>query len=292
MATSNFKVFNENFGNSETDEQYAVDAQRIGGVVPGVAPSALHNKLYRQVSIMAAAIGQLSAARGYNASDADLTALIQALNGSLGPAQTVSNVTLYVAPTGNNSNDGLTPGTALKTIQVAINTVPQVVNHSVVINIAAGTYSEGIQLTGYYGKGSIELVGNTTMANVNVTSVLLQRNGCNVKVSGLNVTTTTGTAITVEVCQWAHLNANFVTSSGAFEGIRTVGSFVYAAGNTISNRSIAVLADFMSAVSSTNNTGTGNTVGLSAVTAATLGKGGTQPTGTTAESTSTGGVIR
>jgi hypothetical protein len=83
MATSNFKVFNENFNNAETDAQYTADAQRIGGVVPGVAPSALHNKLYRQTSIMAAALGQVVADQGYDASDADLTALEQSLKSAL-----------------------------------------------------------------------------------------------------------------------------------------------------------------------------------------------------------------
>jgi len=78
-GTNKFLVFDENVGNIETDEQYAIDSQRIGGVSTGVAPSALHNKLYRQVSIMAAAIGQVIANQNQNASDADLTTLANAL---------------------------------------------------------------------------------------------------------------------------------------------------------------------------------------------------------------------
>jgi hypothetical protein len=40
------------------------------------------------------------------------------------------------------------------------------------------------------------------------------------------------------------------------------------------------------------NTGTGNTVGLKAEDGSTIGKGGGQPGGSTAEVTSNGGVIR
>ncbi|NHN33577.1 pectinesterase family protein [Paenibacillus agricola] len=292
MATSNFKVFNETMSNIENDVQYLADAQRVGGVVPGVAPSALHNKLYRQVSIMVAALGQLSANRGFSVSDADLTALVAALNGALGPAQTTGTMTLYVSTTGNDTTGDGSIGLPYRTVQFAINKIPQIVNHSVIINIAAGTYAEAINIAGFNGKGILELIGNTASATVSVISILMQVCGCKVKSSGLNVTTTTGAAITVDGCQWAHLNTNFVTSSGAFEGIRAVSSFVYTAGNVLSNRSVAIYSDFMSVVGSTNNTGTGNTIGLYASTAGTIGKGGTQPAGTTAEAFSTGGVIR
>ena len=75
MATNNFLVFDEQAGNIQTDLEYQSATQRISGVIPGLAEPELHNKLYRQVSIMAAAIGKVLAEANYNASDADLNTL-------------------------------------------------------------------------------------------------------------------------------------------------------------------------------------------------------------------------
>ena len=60
MARSNFKVFAEAVAalNVVSDAEYATDTQRINGVVPGLASAALHNKLYKQATIMAAALAQ------------------------------------------------------------------------------------------------------------------------------------------------------------------------------------------------------------------------------------------
>jgi hypothetical protein len=48
----------------------------------------MHNKLFRQVSVMAAAIGQFVANQGYNASDTDLTALTGAVTNAVKSANT------------------------------------------------------------------------------------------------------------------------------------------------------------------------------------------------------------
>lgn len=60
MATSNFRVFAESVAakDIETDSEYAVDSQRETGVVPGMAVPKMHNKLYKQATIMAAAIAR------------------------------------------------------------------------------------------------------------------------------------------------------------------------------------------------------------------------------------------
>nr|DAT99170.1 MAG TPA: baseplate protein [Caudoviricetes sp.] len=85
MANSNFKVFAEAVAalNVVSDAEYATDTQRINGVVPGLASAALHNKLYKQATIMAAALAQVLVEQGQDALDSDYAALVASLKKSL-----------------------------------------------------------------------------------------------------------------------------------------------------------------------------------------------------------------
>lgn len=85
MANSNFKVFAESVLalNVVSDAEYATDTQRINGVVPGLAPAALHNKLYKQATIMAAALAQVLVEQGQDALDSDYAALVASIKKSL-----------------------------------------------------------------------------------------------------------------------------------------------------------------------------------------------------------------
>jgi hypothetical protein len=59
---------------------------------------------------------------------------------------TTADMTLYVdAATGLDTNSGLV-GFPLKTIQAAIDKVPQTIKHNVTINVGAGTYAESIKI--------------------------------------------------------------------------------------------------------------------------------------------------
>ncbi len=69
MATSNFKLFDENKGNILSDTEYNTSAQRLNGVQTGVASSQLQNKFAYQVSLVAYAIAQLMNANGLDAND-------------------------------------------------------------------------------------------------------------------------------------------------------------------------------------------------------------------------------
>ncbi len=84
MASSNFKVFAESVAalNVVSDAEYATDTQRINGVVPGLAPAALHNKLYKQATIMAAALAQVIVEQGQDALDSDYEKLVASIKNS------------------------------------------------------------------------------------------------------------------------------------------------------------------------------------------------------------------
>ena len=79
MATHNFQIFDESMTDVMTDLDYQNDTQRTDGVIPGVANPLLHNKLYRQCSVMAYAIAQTIVARGYSIDDSDPAALTDAI---------------------------------------------------------------------------------------------------------------------------------------------------------------------------------------------------------------------
>lgn len=85
MANSNFKVFAESVValNVMSDAEYATNSQRINGVVPGLAPADLHNKLYKQATIMAAALAQVLVEQGQDALDNNYAALVAAIKKTL-----------------------------------------------------------------------------------------------------------------------------------------------------------------------------------------------------------------
>lgn len=71
MPTNNFKLFDEKKANMMTDEEYAINQQRLNGVQSGVASSQLQNKTLYQTALMCYALAQLMTANGYDANDAN-----------------------------------------------------------------------------------------------------------------------------------------------------------------------------------------------------------------------------
>ena len=84
MASTNFKIFNEDHTKERTfnDSEYANATQRQSGVIPGIALSRLHNKLYFQVSSMCKAIADFIVGKGYDCNDND----VQTITANLGKA--------------------------------------------------------------------------------------------------------------------------------------------------------------------------------------------------------------
>ena len=97
-GTNNFLVFNEANDPDQTmsDADYAADIYRTNGLIPMIADPVAHNKMYRQWSIMAAALGGIVSDMNYNASDSDLATLqanLKAAIGEVGEAQVDTRLT-------------------------------------------------------------------------------------------------------------------------------------------------------------------------------------------------------
>lgn len=87
MPTNDFIGFASNgSANIMSQADYAAAAEQGNGVQPGMASSKFANKVWRQGANMAAALGRIAAARGYDALD----------NGDLGTLQTAIDDTISV----------------------------------------------------------------------------------------------------------------------------------------------------------------------------------------------------
>lgn len=239
--------------------------------------------------------GQLQMYDGIDSTSTTLAATANAVRlASLtgGSSGTTASITYYVDGTaGLDTNNGTTTGTAFKTISKAIYTLPKMLNHDCSIIIKGSqTYSENILVSGFYGPGELSIVGAfaaETFATLSGT-INVSGNSCsNIYVRKFTVNQT----FSVKACTYVQLDS-ITSTSTTTPGVEvTNGATCNISGCTISNKSIAIRA-LTSRIFSINNTGSGNTNGLVSVGAATIGKSGTQPAGTTAEVTGSGGVIR
>lgn len=82
---NNFKVFNETPTSSNTlnDAEYISNSHRKNGVVSGVADSKVHNKLFRQTSIMTVALANFITSQNLDALDKDVIGLTKNLSSAL-----------------------------------------------------------------------------------------------------------------------------------------------------------------------------------------------------------------
>lgn len=237
--------------------------------------------------------------------DKTVTGSIQELKGKV-DANTTSlservkkstvNITYYVnASTGVDTNDGLTSGTAFKTIQATINKLPQIINHAVIINVASGTYNEILSIPGFDGSGTITLNGGadlTTALNYIITSLSVVSCSIPITINGFTSNSTSGNGFYSNGNIRCTFNyCNDIVNATSKVGFYSLHSILVIANCQVSNKNSAITAD-KSIVFSYSNSGAGNTIGLYSINASTLGKGGTQPSGTTAETTMNGGAIR
>ena len=78
-GANNFQVFNEDYTNIMSDVDYTASTTRQEGVVSGPAVSTLHNKMYRQATVMIAALAAAMAAKEIDMLDSSLANLILSL---------------------------------------------------------------------------------------------------------------------------------------------------------------------------------------------------------------------
>jgi len=90
--TSNILRFDPSGTNMLNDADYNSSTQRTNGVVPGIAQSALHNKLFHQTSSVAAAAAEALSNLGATISDANYSAMVTAFQNGFASAKALSGV--------------------------------------------------------------------------------------------------------------------------------------------------------------------------------------------------------
>lgn len=208
-----------------------------------------------------------------------------------------TSVTVTVSPSGNDMtgkwNDNTLP---FKTIQAAIDSLPRYNNLSMNVSIQAGTYAEIVVVRGFTGSSTLTIRGGASVSEANNFKVQgLQISGCSmmVEVSGLHFNNAGSQGVSVRQSQYVIVSyCNLDAGTSMQPGISTEASTAHITSCNISNRYYGIIAHYGSSVYTTANTGSGNTIGLTANTASTIGKHGTQAGATTAEVAQLGGQIR
>lgn len=208
-GTNDFQTFASAGGaNVMSQAQYLALAAKATGFQSGIAASNQLNKVWRQSSIISAMIAQFICDQiNTNAVDDGTIAALEANFILALQAATqiklTSNLNLYVnASTGNDVNNGTSLATAFRTPQAAFNAGYNNYNynqHTLTVNLAAGTYTSGIVLFGLpVGCTGVTLLGNPASPSsyqINATnSAAISINiGCNATITGV-ILSATGTA--------------------------------------------------------------------------------------------------
>ena len=166
------------------------------------------------------------------------------------PACTTADITLYVRTDGSDTNDGSANDAshALKTIQAAINKIPQIVNHYVNIYVAEGTYDEALQIQGFVGNGYITIIGATELADTHmIKSIAVRYCSCRVDIKGFKATENLWTSFFVYACMLTQFYwcKSSVPATGAKHGFNFSNSIGTVVDCEISNAPYALYAAYL-----------------------------------------------
>ena len=74
---------------------------------------------------------------------------------------TTNQIIYYVSPSGSDTNSGTSYNSPFGTINYALSKIPKCLRHDVTIRLLEGTYSEYLNISGYYGNGTMKITGYT-----------------------------------------------------------------------------------------------------------------------------------
>ena len=128
---------------------------------------------------------------------------------------TTETLTYYVdANNGSDDNNGLTEGTAFKTIQHAIDILPKVIFHQIIINCAEGTYEEDLIIEEFKGNGWLAIYGNNQDCSRHFINSLYCKNcSCDLIFQGWTVTKSQQ----IELTYYASIIANHCTECNFYK---------------------------------------------------------------------------
>lgn len=203
-----------------------------------------------------------------------------------------NTIVVYVSASGSDTSGLGTSAAPYKTINKALSVIPKNLNGmSVSINIAAGTYSESVDILNFYG-GTIALTGAPDVA-VTVGGLRAINSVCTVSNITLTVNSASATAVTSGTGACITLGRPITIQSNTY-GIQCNDGGVFIAKQTvsISNASIAVYATTQGRVHIGTLAGTGGALLFAADDGGQISYGAVTHTGHSAlYSTLSGGRV-
>ncbi|NQX66815.1 hypothetical protein HQN90_11840 [Paenibacillus alba] len=180
------------------------------------------------------------------------------------PQKTSAAMSLYVdAVNGADNNDG-SAGKPFKSIQRAVNSIPQIVNHTVSVICAAGTYNEDVIIDGFTcakNSGIVAIIGATTATTTHsVNSFFIHNCFGRVSVEGFNATNTSAAGIGVAYSNGWVIYACNVTTASINSGIAVTVSTGRIESCITSNRGTGLNVSYYSQVFIQQCIGTNNTI--------------------------------
>ncbi|MCX7614755.1 MAG: hypothetical protein N2Z65_03260 [Clostridiales bacterium] len=253
----------------QNDNMDLIDAALAPIADPSQVPSGLTGKIGQWVSWITNRIKAITGKTNwYDAPDITLAQALSHIS-SLNAHCLLSDVTIYVSPTGNDTTGNGTSGNPYATITKALSMIPKNLNgYTPTISIAAGTYNEVVTISGYVG-GYIYLI---LTGSIIVNGIIVSNGSC-IRVSGA-YTINTNYIHCYKKSSWMSLASVIIalTGAGATPPVEAASvnlhcgsqSHMYASGVITINNSTAVYAVSITAgsivtlgnLSGTNNTGT------------------------------------
>lgn len=78
------------------------------------------------------------------------------------PQETTDLMIIYVSPLGNDSTGDGTEAKPYRTLKKALSAAPKIITYSVIIRLAAGSYS-GVTISGFSGPGELGIRGASSL---------------------------------------------------------------------------------------------------------------------------------
>ncbi|RKD33079.1 hypothetical protein [Lacrimispora algidixylanolytica] len=207
-----------------------------------------------------------------------------------------SDITLYVATTGSDTTGDGASENPFKTIQYTINILPKDLGgHTVTINIADGSYSERIVISGFYA-GRIKLTGSKpceVSSVCNIPDITIIDNSTLVDIRGINFTTTTANGIFAVVSSLVIVAyCRCALTASTWSGFTFDQTRFEITDCLVANKGIALMAHGADGNSRFwNALSINNSVGIHAEYGAIIRKEGTQPQATILERCYSAGSI-
>lgn len=210
------------------------------------------------------------------------------------PRTTSRSMDIFVSSETGSDVSGIgTREKPYRTIQFAVDKLPQVINHNISIYLNEGSYSENVIIIGKIGRGFIQIMSINTNNRRNYKVANISLYHCQIKINLYYLSITgNNNGLTVENCNYVNVSGVDVYGTGNI-GASVKSSKVFFNSGGFWDKNVPVNVSDLSTVLLDSVGGANNTYSISATYGAEVIKSGIANIGSkNGEFTGTGGIIR